>query len=841
MRFGWSFLFRVGAGPIATGMIVSAALAAQDALSPDQRARAREFAAVQEWQGIWEATEISSARGDGSGVRVHHANMEWTSRGKFTLRRDPDNSDPAYGLFSWKGDGVVAGAKQSRVATWHYDGTGSDLTARATAQAPAAEAEFRIELESGVATLTAGYTEENMTETQAGVTMTENRGQLESHPIDRSTPNVVPYLAPLRIKYLQGDTAFDQVAGVLTFADRDQRSGKTGGTTTDWSYRSRVVLFPVYDNLEVAVTIDGYAGWRPEGSIANPGETGNTLPARATLRHADGAPGDDLPAVQAFRFELLGTSREPGVCLNWPLGAADNDFDLRLAAAATGGELTDEDQKLAVTEVPLDDRQQPYAEVTIESRDFGGRAELRVVCELVDGREIIGLLRDESGEQDLVRLPKRPHSDEWVADSWRRQNDVVDVPATDDEEEVKQQQFNGDGFTLYEEYRGWVVQGKHRMGDPKRKDFFVLNQRGADFRGGIALFERLSKLRVHSTLRDGREISARDRRMNVNRAEGPHRVAQHAVVLARDTGPGGGLTAAVDGTDGSRAFRPRTVKAIYLEYSEAGRGLGVFSLASGQKYQLAARDAELAWDRAVAHELMHSVGVEHHGERSWQKEVAYFQGADAPLNPTGRPRYVATPSFAPEYYRTDGATHFPQTWSDDRGPEIKLRWEDTGRDAFEEDLPAYEAWRAKLDGAQTGQGWSHLEELTGHLSHTGKDAQFWERYLAEDAAAGRLTRVFRVGADHGTDSGHDLCVMKYYFANTYRMAGEANAYYLMRPGAVAAGRQICHAPDGTGGNAPDHAPQSRFGAAAGGRGNCFAQICPNDAIPPPASSSAHTP
>ena len=80
--------------------------------------------------------------------------------------------------------------------------------------------------------------------------------------------------------------------------------------------------------------------------------------------------------MKRFRFELVETSREPGVCLNWPLGAKDADPDLRLAHAGTGGELSAEDQKLALKQPPKDDKQQPYAEVKIESYDFGGRAEL---------------------------------------------------------------------------------------------------------------------------------------------------------------------------------------------------------------------------------------------------------------------------------------------------------------------------------------------------------------------------------------------------------------------------------------------------------------------------------
>jgi len=80
--------------------------------------------------------------------------------------------------------------------------------------------------------------------------------------------------------------------------------------------------------------------------------------------------GEESAGVKRFKFELLDTSREPGVCLNWPLGAKDQDFDLRLAAES-GGQLSDADQKLKIADPPKDDQERPYAEARIDSYDLG--------------------------------------------------------------------------------------------------------------------------------------------------------------------------------------------------------------------------------------------------------------------------------------------------------------------------------------------------------------------------------------------------------------------------------------------------------------------------------------
>lgn len=285
------------------------------------------------------------------------------------------------------------------------------------------------------------------------------------------------------------------------------------------SWQIDVTLPPV----ELIITAAGYDEWRPEGNIKKPKEPGNSLTARATLQPKAGT-GTFVPKVKSIRLQLLDTSREPGVCLNWPLAAKDDDYDLRLEAVA-GGKLSKSDQILEVTDPKRNDAGQPYAEVKINSYDFGGRASLRAICLLNDGREIEGVMKDV-GEAPM--LPKMKHPG-WVADTWKKAHQVEKLADDDDNEEIKGQKDNGDGFTLYEEYRGWVEKGKHIEGDPKGKDFFVLNLIGGDAEAGIDLFEQLSKLRVYSRLRDATEMSQEDRLMNGNHRDAPHHVDQHGV------------------------------------------------------------------------------------------------------------------------------------------------------------------------------------------------------------------------------------------------------------------------------------------------------------------------
>lgn len=608
--------------------------------------------------------------------------------------------------------------------------------------------------------------------------------------------------------------------------------------TRGYTKVAHIQFWPEFDDVELEVTIADYAKWRPLGSIQKPTTPGNSLVARATLK-SKGGKAITLPKVKEFKFKLLDTSREPGVCLNWPLAAKDKDYDLRLALAPSfSGTLSDNDQALTITDALSDDKNQPYTEAKLDSYDFGAKSELQVTAVLDDGRELIGEMKEESGVQDIVRLPKRLGPD-WIAAVWRTDNKVGKRDADDDEEKVEGQEHKGDGYTLYEEYRGWVEAGKHIEGDPEKKDFFVLNAIGADAKGGLALFARVSKLRVHAQLRHS-EMSEDDRLMNGNHRDGPHAVDQHGVWLINASGFGssGGGTVGMTNESKDYAFRPKTVRYVRVEVS--GRYDGVFSdTRSASRYNLNERDAAFAYDRGVAHELLHAAGVDHHGEGERAMSL-YFQSASDPNNPTHRARFVQRVPKIDDTdltYRPDGRERTPTSMANDldRGGTTTLIWEDTGRDVAEGMAADFERalaeMRARLAADKTRED---PGARASRFAYYGKDAHYWRESDLFDRtvySGSKFDLTVVIGKIGEADSGNELCLMRYYFANAYPVKGKQDTYYLVRPNANRAGREVCKTPAGTGANAPGHKPQPRFGDSARGRGNCFNQICPNDAIP----------
>ena len=821
---------------------------------------ARKYAGVIEWQGFFEATETGAAAWNrGGGLYSGSTQVEKKSHGHFRITRSTSAGwEPKQGAFRWGGNnlemsGEATASEDHRFSEWGKSGDGREWRDQVSGTVPLFTSEFEISLKDGNASIRVGNPKEPLLRYErVGRSVDDrSRGDGQRHLTTTSLnkiENVFMFPPPLNPNYWNSAATYRMASsgpGVLVFSCEGKSRADTQPSTPEITHHSRVILYPVYDDLEVEVTIEGYAKWRPEGSIEKPTQPGNSLVARATLKSKTGAV-KSLPGVKRFKFELLDTSREPGVCLNWPLGAKDQDFDLRLAAES-GGQLSDADQKLKIADPPKDDQERPYAEARIDSYDFGGRATLEVVCELEDGREIIGLMKGEGGGQDLVRIPKMTGPD-WIAESWRKEKKVENLADDDDNEKVAGQKDNGDGFTLYEEYRGWVENGKHIEGDPKKKDLFVRNEIGQDAKGGINLFERVSKLRVHSRLLPSEIIelpvdetqsvadAKGERIMNLNRRDAPQRVKQHAVRMMVGRHQGGATIGFASQEHFLHAFRPKSVRVVQLEPRDDPNAILTFGK-SVSAYNLSERDAAFAYDRGVAHELLHVVGVDHHGEGE-DFNIFYFQSASDPNNPTHHVRF--TPAEAGEYevFLKEAPFGRPKTAEDlKRAHTVTLIWEDTKQDVAESLAADYEReLAAERSNRAANPPADDPGDRATRMPYYGKDANYWRETDLFDSVVKRNPKFnieVTIGKLGEADSGNELCLMRYYFANAYPVSGREKTYYLVRPGADAnrAGRELCKSPEGTIHNASSHSPQPRFGDSASGRGDCFSQICPNDDIP----------
>jgi hypothetical protein len=371
-------------------------------------------------------------------------------------------------------------------------------------------------------------------------------------------------------------------------------------------------------DLELVVSLKGdggetYENWAPIGGAAKSGlfsETtpGNDIVASAELRSIE--TGQAIAKADQIRFELTGVSREPGVCMNAPqdaTGAPDPDLRFiqernpgRVQVWGTDGQRADEDAGAN----PIS-----ASTATVTSFDYGAWGDLKVTAYLKDGRTIVGHL-EGFPETKVIPLPKR-QGGSLIADRWLRDHSVVGKADNADDDEVPSGDgSNGDGLTLYEEYRGFADGGLWTPGNPTRKDYFICDLVGARSKDGIDLFAGITQLNVHHDLHVW-ELS-KDRVVNFNHSAGPHVVDQHGVVLIREffAAWGQAVSSNLPEPDGSEQ-RPGTPKDIQHVFV----GTGFSPTSPFQEFTVSGRVLQRdRWANVIAHELCHCCNVWHHGE-----------------------------------------------------------------------------------------------------------------------------------------------------------------------------------------------------------------------------------
>jgi hypothetical protein len=346
------------------------------------------------------------------------------------------------------------------------------------------------------------------------------------------------------------------------------------------SWQIEVALPP----LDLIITGPGYADWRP--STTTNAAAGLPLELTATVVAPDGKTPN--AKVKSFVWELENTSREPGVTMNYPVNAKDNRLDMELTTQGGMFVISPDAQRV--------DRPTPEGfsdTVTVLPFDWGGWADLKVTAVLADGRTLVGKLQGAS-EQGL-RLPKRA-ADSKIADAWKKLQSVTGPDDSDFDNIPAVPAHTGDGLTLYEEYRGFYVKGQHVEGDPAKKDLFVLDTTGF-VDGGLNKFEKESKIIIHRL--DKGEMDEQTHLINQNRAKGPHLVAQHGILIKFNTDTNNYMAA-----DPQGCASPGSLKAILIPHTPV----------TGP----AAPHGTAYADVSFAHELMHALGVRHHGEGDYE-------------------------------------------------------------------------------------------------------------------------------------------------------------------------------------------------------------------------------
>jgi hypothetical protein len=237
-----------------------------------------------------------------------------------------------------------------------------------------------------------------------------------------------------------------------------------GTVTVSWNLGGKP-----QDVEAVIIPFPGFEGWIPEGGKDEDTEGGFPFVVDVKLRLKN-KPGKETSEKAKFKFELIDTSKEPGLCLNAPKkDKAKRSFDLKFRQDANPDlKVSNEDQTAQSKEY------QESETVVISSYDGGAYGKLRVTATLASGEQVIAHV-DGKPQQEMLVIPC-DENDNRVADEWEKQAGVFDkkLPANwDGAEEPKGQKAPGDGISLYEKYRGFEFEGIHERLDPNQKYLFV--------------------------------------------------------------------------------------------------------------------------------------------------------------------------------------------------------------------------------------------------------------------------------------------------------------------------------------------------------------------------------
>ena len=410
------------------------------------------------------------------------------------------------------------------------------------------------------------------TRTDKGMPLAYHLGRQLVHPMDRGQSHILA--EAVRDEFLRREQYLKMGIRIMDTEQRFVKNGVMQGSYESVGAGSALywkVSWDIDRELDIDTTLKAIKrNWRPEHD-----NVANTLSVTATV---------EQPAVPGkFRFTLFDVSREKG----WAMNAGDKDddsLDLEFVEGLDGF--------LAPEETPdgweLEaNRTMTSATVTIKANDYGAWGKLK--CEVnVDGEW--WPCKSEDGK-DYVTIPY-DEDENKIADFWEEQKGIAGDAAADDDETPEGRE-PGDGFSNYEEYRGFQIEGVWRGTDPTEKDLFIHNASNREeITSGIREFETKSGLTVHEINAD--EIDRASRIVNFNRG-----IKQ--AVSRNDEGQAGVIVVVQELDDACG-------RAKSDPHSDAVLG-------GPNITQLVMVDPSCVYGSTVVHELGHAVNLWHPGGR----------------------------------------------------------------------------------------------------------------------------------------------------------------------------------------------------------------------------------
>lgn len=564
----------------------------------------------------------------------------------------------------------------------------------------------------------------------------------------------------------------------------------------------KITITPIEDDytayFEPVAGQAAYEQWMPEGYRSKVDKHGNFIDIKIKV-DSKKHPNDDFTSQIKYVIWELPTkevSRVPGYACNAPTEWADqvNAIDDEINRKADMqlrrvGEKPDTAVETLIDTTTVNNNNNT---IRVYSFDWGGYANLKAHVFFMDGSDTYALTRTQKA--DFMTLPLRD-GDSKVATYFKKINKVLNKKDTDDDEKIMEDdKYPGDGFTVYEEYRGFIENNKHIFGDPNAKDVMIYDGIKTNrVHDGIAMYEMLLNNYTKQVVKThykfttdefgiripdptaseeagirkyGVKIIRRDKRLNFNNVADLHNVDQHGICIL-NTDWQLGYAIAVQNNEREVCGPPKEYDFLVISASFSPKygawstvkvdlhDDGTFTVNPNGKGVIKTDE----YARVIAHEMLHNSGVNHHGN-----DDAY--GSDP-----SRFDYVSN-----------------GVWQINKGSKAQLHWETTPNQVIDDhDLK--------------------FKELLRHHSDS------------------LMIRTF-----HGVCSGVEDCLMRYDDAFAYAKDANAGNIYIMGDAEKhyheLTGIHLCNSQTGTGVNDKSRGTKNRYGDAD--MGDCIHQYCIND-------------
>lgn len=232
--------------------------------------------------------------------------------------------------------------------------------------------------------------------------------------------------------------------------------------------------------------LEATAADKNQMTFSNSADRGNTISFKVKVYDTETQALVPADQYQTY-FQLSNVSNHQGICTNYPhlknAPNSDPDFLFHPLMNDVANFEIFSPNKLKTL------RNNGDAIVNLTSMDYGAftNLEAEVTLHLEGGNKIMAKFKPDG--RYSVRIPKDDNFNQ-ISDFWEKQTGTLGLSAKWDEDAYPlKQRRNGDGYTLFEEYRGFVVKNNsqfnpqntfsdrgHIRTNPNHKDVFIYDQ-----------------------------------------------------------------------------------------------------------------------------------------------------------------------------------------------------------------------------------------------------------------------------------------------------------------------------------------------------------------------------